>query len=123
MKKRNRTIYWVSTGLLCLIMFGSAMMYFFLYDPNIFIELGYPPYLIYPLAVAKLLGVTAILSRKSALLKEWAYAGFFFDMVLALAAHIDVQDGEYLPAALGIILLLVSRYYEDIVFTANKFKV
>ena len=116
MEQRNKIIYWVSTGLLCLLMFGSAMMYFFFIDPTVFVDLGYPTYLIYPLAVAKLLGITAILTRKSELLKEWAYAGFFFDMVLALAAHIAVRDGEWPPAALGLIFLVVSRFYENKVF-------
>ncbi|WP_369073566.1 DoxX family protein [Ancylomarina longa] len=41
-----------------------------------FTHLGFPTFLIYPLALAKLLGLIAILSKKSALLKEWAYAGF-----------------------------------------------
>lgn len=117
--KRNKIIYWVSTGLLCLLMFGSAMMYFFMYDPNVFVDLGYPPYLIYPLAVAKLLGITAILTRRSELLKEWAYAGFFYDVCLALAAHIAVQDGEYIPAALGLVFVITSRAYEGTVFHAD----
>ena len=115
-EKRTQIIYWVSTGLLCLLMFGSAMMYFFFIDPTVFVDLGYPTYLIYPLAIAKLLGITAILTRKSELLKEWAYAGFFFDMVLAFAAHIAVQDGEWAPAALGLVFLVVSRIYENKVF-------
>lgn len=82
-----------------------------------FQQLGYPSYIIYPLAIAKILAVVAILTKKSALLKEWAYAGMFFDFVLATSAHIAVQDGEYLPAALAIVALIVSRIYDQKVFS------
>ena len=73
-----------------------------------FTTLGYPTYIIYPLAIAKILGLIAIWTRKSNTLKEWAYAGFFFDLVLAASAHIHVKDGEYAPAIVAIFLLIVS---------------
>ena len=55
-------------------------MYFTKYEmvKGFFQSLGYPIYLIYPLATAKVLGIIAIITKKSRLLKEWAYAGFFF---------------------------------------------
>ena len=51
-----------------------------------FTQLGYPAYLIYPFATAKLLGLVAIWTKKSETLKEWAYAGFTFDFLLAISA-------------------------------------
>ncbi len=83
-----------------------------------FTGLGYPAYLIYPLALAKLLGVIAILSKRSALLKEWAYAGFFFNIVIALSAHLSTGDGLFMIALLALILLLVSRVFEPKVFAS-----
>ncbi len=118
MEKRNKIIYWVVTGLLCLMMLMSASMYLFKYDmvSSIFTKLGFPTFIVYPLAIAKILGVIAILTKKSKLLKEWAYAGFFFDFLLALAAHLNVQDGEYIPAIVALILLAISRIYDGKVF-------
>ena len=75
---------------------------------EVFTKLGYPTYIIYPLAVAKILGVIAILTKTSKTLREWAYAGFFFNFLLALSAHIHVGDGQFLPALSCLILLLVS---------------
>jgi len=80
-----------------------------------FKHLGYPTYLIYPLATVKILAVVAILSRKSAFLKEWAYAGIFFDVILAFTAH-TVVDGGGTMALAGIILVIVSRFLDGRVF-------
>lgn len=112
--KRNRIIYLVATGLLTALMLMSAGMYFFNHEmvAETFIKLGYPSYIIYPLAIAKILGLTAIWTKKSNTLKEWAYAGFFFDFVLAVSAHIYIKDGEYAPAVVAILLLLVSYSFE-----------
>lgn len=116
--KTNKIIYWISTGLLCALMLFSASMYLFTNDVAVqaFTSLGFPTYIIYPLAIAKILAVVAILSRKSAFLKEWAYAGIFFDVILAFAAHIMVQDGQWLFALVGIILVVVSRFFDGRVF-------
>jgi len=116
--KTNKLIYWISTGLLCALMLFSAGMYLFANDVAVqaFTSLGFPIYIIYPLAVAKILAVIAILSRKSAFLKEWAYAGIFFDVVLAFTAHIMAQDGQWLFALVGIILVVVSRFLDGRVF-------
>lgn len=71
--------YWVATGIMCAIFIFSATMYFTKYEmvKGFFEELGYPSYLVLPLAIAKILAVVAIISNKSKILKEWAYAGFF----------------------------------------------
>jgi len=118
MEKRNKIIYWIATGLMSALMLMSASMYIFNYEmvSQTFVNLGFPVYIIYPLAIAKLLGVIAILSNKSKFLKEWAYAGFFFDFVLALSAHWVVNDGEFVPAFVAILLLIVSYRYEKKVF-------
>lgn len=116
--KRDKIIYWIATGLLCLMMLFSAGMYFFNHEEvvQVFATLGYPAYIVYPLAIAKILGLLAILTKRSQVLKEWAYAGFFFDFVLALAAHLQAGDGEFGGAAVAIVLLFVSYAYDKKVF-------
>ena len=119
--KKNKIIYWISTGLLSFMMLGGASMYFLQTEmvSEMFASLGYPSYLVYPLASAKILGVVAILSRRSALLKEWAYAGFFFDFVLAAGAHLQVGDGGSAGALVALALLLTSRIFESKVYGAT----
>jgi len=108
--KTLRVLYWIVTGLLCLLMLASAGTYIFMHPAvaELFGKLGYPQYLVYPLAMAKILGVLAIVTKKSRTLKEWAYAGFFFDFTLALAAHINAGDGGFWAPVLALILLISS---------------
>ena len=115
--KYAKIIYWITTVMLCGIMLFSAIMYFTKYEmvKGFFEHLGHPTYIIYPLAVLKILGVIAILSRKVDWLKEWAYAGFFFDMALATAAHHFAGDGLGL-SVIGIVLLIISYSLEKRVF-------
>ena len=115
---KNKIIYWVSTGLVTLLMLFSAFQYFFNHAAitEAFTNLGYPTYLIYPLATAKLLGLVAILSRVSEFLKNLAYAGFFYDFVLAFVAHIMAADGGYLFSLIAIIAISLSYFYEKKAF-------
>ena len=112
--KRIRIIFYIATGLLSLLMIFSASMYFLNHEmvSATFERLGYPTYIIYPLAIAKILGLAAIWTNKSNMLKEWAYAGFFFDFVLAFSAHIATNDGAFAPALVAIILLFTSYFTE-----------
>lgn len=111
--KRIKIIYWTSTGLLTVMMLMSAGMYIFnnVEVSKLFTDFGYPTYIIYPLAFVKILGLIAIWSNKSKTLKEWAYAGFFFDFILAASAHISINDGGFAPALVATVLLLVSFLY------------
>ena len=83
---------------------------------GMFIKFGYPTYIIYPLAIAKLLGLFAIWNPKFNILKEWAYAGFIFDGVLAFTAHQVADDGGYLFSLIVIIASVLSYFYEKKVF-------
>lgn len=111
--KSNKIVFWISTGLLSLLMLASAGMYFFNYAEvaKIITDLGYPTQIIYPLAVAKILGVIAIVSGYSKTLKEWAYAGFFFDFVLAFMAHINAGDGGFVTPLIALALLFTSYFF------------
>lgn len=112
--KRNKIIYLSATILLSAIMLLSIGMYFFNHQAigQSFQDLGYPAYLVYPLGIAKILGLIAIWSKKSDILKEWSYAGFFFTLVLAISAHLVTNDGEFGVALLALILLIVSYLYD-----------
>ncbi len=110
--KKFKLIYWISTGLMSLSATMAAGMYIFTNEETskLFEELGYPAYLTYILAIAKTLGMVVIWTNKSRPLKEWAYAGFFFDFLLAIAAHIMAKDGEFIGALLVMVLLFVSYF-------------
>lgn len=118
--KTNKIIYLIATGLFSALMVMSAGMYFFNYAEvsTVFSGLGFPTYIIIPLGVAKLLGLAAIWTNISPTLKEWAYAGFFFDLVLAMSAHIAIQDGEFMGAAIGMVLMGTSYYFGKMVADA-----
>ncbi len=116
--KKNKIIYWISTGLLTILMLVSASMYIFNNEmaSESFIKLGFPTYIIYPLAIAKILGVIAILTKKSQTLKEWAYAGFFFNFILGASAHLYINDGEFIPVVVAILFLMTSYKFDKKVF-------
>lgn len=109
----NKIIYWIATALLSLLMLLAAGMYIFNHAEVVktFGTLGFPAYIIYPLAAAKVLGVIAILTGFSKTLKEWAYAGFFFNFLLALSAHLNAGDGEFAFALIALVLLFVSYIF------------
>lgn len=73
-----------------------------------FMGFGYPTYLIYPLAIAKITAVIVLLTQKKSYLKEWVYAGLFFEFVLAFFAHIMIGDGEQTAALMATVLLVIS---------------
>lgn len=104
--------YYIITGLLTAIMGMSIGMYFFNHAEVVknFASLGYPAYIIYPLAVAKILGLLAIWAGTSKTLKEWAYAGFFFNIALAVMAHLVSSDSKAAFAIIALVLVLGSYY-------------
>jgi uncharacterized membrane protein YphA (DoxX/SURF4 family) len=90
--RRDTILYWIFTGLFCAFMLTSTI-------PNIlsapewveiFKQLGYPPYMLPFLGVAKLLGVIALLVPGFPRIKEWAYAGMFFDLTGAVYSGLSV---------------------------------
>ncbi|NLR89826.1 DoxX family protein [Flammeovirga agarivorans] len=109
----KKLLFRIITGLFTALMLMSASMYIFQYDEvaaPAFVKLGFPTFIIYPLAVAKVLGLVAIWANLSKKLTEWAYAGFTFNTLLAIGAHINIHDNEYYAALVGF-LLITSSYY------------
>ncbi|TXG39683.1 DoxX family protein [Seonamhaeicola maritimus] len=111
--KRDKIIFYISTGLLSLLMLFSASMYFFNHEEisGMFKSFGYPTYIIYPYGAAKLLGLFAIWNPNFKAIKEWAYAGFFFAFILAFFAHFMIGDGEQAGAIIAMILLIISYIF------------
>lgn len=115
MKKRDKIIYWVSTLWLALGMTSTGIVQLLRVDEEVAMMtgLGVPLYFMTILGVWKILGVIAILVPRFALLKEWAYAGFFFNMSGALVAHFASHSSpkELFGPSLLIVLTVISWYF------------
>ncbi|MFH6968157.1 DoxX family protein [Flavobacterium sp. FlaQc-28] len=115
MSKRNKIIYWIATLWLALGMTATGIVQLLKMkdEAEMITRLGYPLYFLTFLGVWKLLGVIAILIPKFSLLKEWAYAGFFFVMTGAVFSHFAVGDAakDYFGPILLIVLTIVSWYF------------
>lgn len=115
MEKRNKIVYWIATLWLGLGMVSTGIVQLLQVkeEADLMARLGYPLYLLTLLAIWKFLGVITILIPKFTLLKEWAYAGFFFAMSGAIYSHIAVGDAikELLPPLLLLVLTIVSWYF------------
>lgn len=126
MTKRNKIIYWISTIWLALGMLATGILQLLkvqaegaVAPPGVWgiTQLGYPVYFLTILGVWKILGVAAVLIPKFLLLKEWAYAGFFFIMSGAVFSHIALGHSmsEIFPSLLLLILTVVSWYFRPAV--------
>jgi uncharacterized membrane protein YphA (DoxX/SURF4 family) len=118
MTKRNKIIYWIATVWLALGMVATGVGQLLNVQQgqggaDMLTLLGYPLYLLTLLGVWKLLGTIAVLIPKYPLLKEWAYAGFFFLTTGAIFSHIasDQPVIEIFPGLLLLILTLLSWYF------------
>lgn len=107
MTKRNNIIYWIATVWLALGMLSTGIVQLIKMDEEVVMmkALGYPLYFLTLLGIWKLLGVVAVLAPKFPVLKEWAYAGFFFAMSGAVFSHLAIGDSA--KACFGPCLLLV----------------
>src|SRR5687767_3654520 len=95
MKKRDKIIYWIATLWLALGMTSTGIVQLIKMDAEVenFKSLNYPVYLMTIIGAWKLLGVVAVLVPRFPVLKEWAYAGFFFAMSGAAISHIASGHG------------------------------
>lgn len=89
MSERTAKIwYWIITGLFAAFMLFSGISELIGTESGnaVILGLGYPLYINYILGVAKVLGVIAIVQNRFKTIKEWAYAGFAFDIIGAIAS-------------------------------------
>ncbi|HTI12228.1 MAG TPA: DoxX family protein [Puia sp.] len=110
--KTTKILYWVFTILLIVMMLFSAISSFI---PNpqgaeFAKHIGFPLYIFKFLAVAKILGVIAILVPGNPRLKEWAYAGFTFDLTGAVFSGLAVGDPivVWIPVIVGLLFIFGS---------------
>jgi len=112
-----KEIYWIATSWLALGMVSTAIVQLIKLKTgsggvDSITALGYPVYFLTILGVFKILGVVVLLIPKFTLLKEWAYAGFFFIMLGAALSHIAVGTiNEIYPSLLLLVLAVVSWYF------------
>jgi hypothetical protein len=115
MEKRRLIIYWVFTGMFTfgMLVSGTGQLFRVKEMNDIFVHLGYPPYLMSILGTWKILGVAVILIPGFRLLKEWAYAGFFFTMSGALISHLVLGDSgkAILGPLMQAIFIILSWYF------------
>jgi hypothetical protein len=103
---RAKTIgYWVTTGLVVFCMTGGVFEVLgFKTTVDGITRLGYPAYIIPALGLGKILAILAILSPGLPRLKEWAYAGIFFNMMGAFVSHVAHRD----PAWSIVVTLVIA---------------
>lgn len=113
--KLNKIIYWIVTIFLSIGMTAGGIQQMFQFGGynDIVTKLGYPLYLLTILGVWKILGVIAILIPRFSLVKEWAYAGFFFAMSGAFISHLVVGQAfsEAVPSLTLLIVTVLSWYF------------
>ena len=116
MKKSSKIIYRVATALLAFGMLASGIQQIMNTKEmgEMLAHLHYPVYFMTIIGVWKILGVIAIIMPRTALLKEWAYAGFFFTMTGALASHLACGDHgikEIAGPVMQTVFIILSWYF------------
>lgn len=92
--KTKMTAYWVTTAIVALVLMSGGIAQLLRRPENVegMTHLGYPLYLSTVLGVWKVLGAIALLSPRFPRIKEWAYAGAFFDLTGAAVSHAFCGD-------------------------------
>jgi hypothetical protein len=113
--KRDKIIYWTTTGIIAGIMLLSA--YYFCFNAEAkgaFEQLGLPGYFRIELTVAKILGALALLiPMVPNRIKEFAYFGFAITVVSAIIAHFSSGDGitHIIDPSIVLTILVISYLY------------
>ena len=116
---KNKLIFRITTGLLALMYLGGGSRYFLEFQEmsDIFATLQFPRWLHPLLGVTKFMAVISLLTilfnvkANPKWLKEWTYAGIFFNGTLALIAHQMIGEPFELsmPAIMVIVFVITSR--------------
>lgn len=105
--KRKQIIFKVLVGLLVVLFgFGGVSNLLLLPDMvNSLTVLGYPEYFGRILGLAQILGVIALIAPVGSRFKEWAFVGFYINLLSAISSHLVVEG--FVPAV-GIILVALT---------------
>ena len=119
--KRDRIIYWTTTGIVCAVMVFSIINFTvfdrFPFPEGAFVHLGLPRYFKVELTIAKILGVSALLiPAVPTKVKEFAYFGFAITLISASIAHFSSGDARIsvlfiIDPLIFLVLLTVSYTY------------
>ena len=105
--KTTKIIYWTGI-LLTSLWFGASGLFELTKNPIVWKvtqQLGYPAYFIYLLGVFKVCGVvTLLIPNKLLRLKEWVFAGLYFDMTFAFFSKLNVLG---LPATIDAVIAFI----------------
>jgi DoxX-like family len=109
--KKVKIAHWIFTGLISALLLMGASMYILDHEEVVksFNHLGFPTWLIYPMAIAKFLGVMMLLTKFNKWLTEWAYAGIVFNLLLGFGAHLAISDDALAP--LVALVLITGSYF------------
>lgn len=114
MSRRTKILYWIVTLWLALGMTSTAIVQLLKLqgESDFALQLGYPVYFLTLLGVWKILGVIAILLPGFPVMKEWAYAGFFFAMSGAIFSYLAKghEASDFFGPALLLMLTIASWY-------------
>lgn len=115
MTKKSKIIYWVATIWLSLGMASTGIVQLIKVEEEtaMMAHLGYPIYFLTIIGAWKILGVIAVLMPRFPVLKEWAYAGFFFTSTGAAFSHLATGDSanELFGPLLLLMLTMVSWHF------------
>ena len=122
--KKDKIIYWVSTGVISAMMLFSGYSYFT--NPQIvegFKHMGFPDFFRVELGIAKIIGALILLIPQiPTKIKEWAYAGFAFDFLFAAISHgaVDGINGQtFFPLVVLGVLAVSYIYYHKLIENKN----
>lgn len=107
--KTINILYWIFTVLFAGMMILSAVNGISPNEDTLKIMhdmLGYPAYFVSFISIAKIAGAVAILIPGLHKIKEWAYAGLFFDLAGAIVS-VTVTSKTFDPSTLFILLPVV----------------
>lgn len=105
--------YWISTAIACLALFGS-LTYLTGSEEVVagFAKAGYPQHLRIVLGIAKPIAAIVLLLPGFALLKEWAYAGVTFALVMAtISAYLSGDGVKAWSLPLALVALVAVSYF------------
>ncbi|MFB9995450.1 DoxX family protein [Deinococcus oregonensis] len=94
----QQRLYWAALSLFSLVFIGSAILTVVdVAGSNAeYRHLGFPTWLLYPQSLAKVLGIVALLFSRSRTLKDFAFAGFLYNLLLALGGHLSQMEIDVL---------------------------
>lgn len=112
--KRDKIIYWVSTGLVSIGFLLSSIMYL-TRNPELmksFSETGFPVFFVTILGISKLTGAIALVNPWMPKLREWAYAGFTFTLIGAVWTHVATNT-PFIAPLFFMLLLGISYFFSN----------